>query len=162
MRGTAKRVCGELRRDASVLQSEVDILGRFWQKEHDKRLGFLSPSPKEAFFTGTPTPSAAINFRPKCDLLEGFAGEANCSKTAPFYGLKALQPCDYQYGWSLHTKEGRRAWRDAVRDQRPLCITMAINCTEWCWYNAFVNYKTNPEDLVERQTQELPIVRLCL
>ena len=82
----------------------------------------------------TETSVAETKF-PPVDLLEGFAGAAHCTWTAPLYGLKAVQSCDYIYNWSLHTREGRRAWRHCIRVRKPLCVIMAINCTEWCTWN---------------------------
>ena len=35
--------------------------------------------------------------RSRCDLLEGMAGNARCTRTAPLYGLVSLQPADYRY-----------------------------------------------------------------
>ena len=36
-----------------------------------------------------------------------------------------------------------------------------MNCTERCCYNVYVNYKNKPDELVERQRRELPMVKLA-
>ncbi|MCR9077421.1 MAG: hypothetical protein NXI07_15410 [bacterium] len=74
------------------------------------------------------------------DLLEGFAGEAACTKLAPQYGLTAMQLCDYRSGWSLGTPEGRHQWKHAVTTFRPRLISMAVNCTEWTVLNYGMRY----------------------
>ena len=97
LRGQRKRLSGDLKRHADCLRCEMNVTGEMWQKEHSRR---LNSNGQDHTTASTFIASASPHTRPLCDLLEGFAGEANASQIALDFGLKTLQPCDYRYGWS--------------------------------------------------------------
>ena len=86
----------------------------------------------------------------RADILEGMAGDADCTKLAPLYNLTALQPCDTRYGWDLNTATGDKMWRDAVEKGRPLVTIVGFKCTEWCRFNVYKNYKGREAELKAR------------
>ena len=76
-----------------------------------------------------------------CDLLEGFAGEANPSKMAGDYNLTAAEPAEVDLGWDLATEEGRDKWKTSVRENKPWLTILGYPCTNWCIYNKNVNFQ---------------------
>ena len=63
------------------------------------------------------------------DLLEGYAGQANISKSADAHGLRAAEPVDKLYNYDLCTKIGATKWRDMVFKHKPLLIVIACPST---------------------------------
>ena len=75
----------------------------------------------------------ALHRDTKFDVLEGCAGGANITAWAPEYGLTAIQPADLVYGWNLGTADGRRHWKLAVTEGKPLLTIFSAPCTLWCF-----------------------------
>ena len=62
-------------------------------------------------------------------ILEGFAGEANASKLAEEFGLKAGPLVDIRYGWDLASSSGQRAWVDLIKQAEPVLVMVGFPCT---------------------------------
>ena len=97
----------------------------------------------------------------RVDLLEGFAGAANCTFRAPDFGLVAIQPADYKYGWHLDSDEGMAIWEHAVEEWRPLLVIMDISCTPWTRLTS-TNYSHRPKELKSMRDHDLPTIKLCV
>ena len=93
------------------------------------------------------------------DFLEGMAGVANASRLAPTYGLKPMMPMDKQFGWDISIPEGKRQWDAAIEFGKPMVLLWGFRCTEWIWFNRFVNYKNDPQELEQRQDTMRPMVK---
>jgi len=133
----ARRVVGNTRLVRETLQVEHDLYASCFAAEATRK-----------------------GIHSRFDLLGGMAGDAHCTRTA--LRLTAFQPCDYRYDRNLHTRDGCAAWKECIMMHNPLCVIMALNCTEWCWYNVAINYKGRPEELRTRQDAEVPIIMLCV
>ena len=90
--------------------------------------------------SSTANPLQRHKHRPRVDLLETFAGRAGLSLRAKSYGLKALEPIDFNTGFDLNKAE-HQAHVDHLLDfYRPLFLMQGIDCTDWCLLQDNVNY----------------------
>lgn len=82
---------------------------------------------------------------PQIDLLELFAGTANLTWRAHFFGLNALEPVDKALGHDLKTSKGQDEIWQILRTFRPLLVTVAWPCTQWSIMNENCNYSQSSE-----------------
>ena len=115
--GRIKREIGEMRRVREALAAEIDV------------------------YVNKLTHDFKVHRDTKFDVLEGCAGVANITAWAPEYGLTAIQPADLIYGWNLGTADGRRHWKLAVTEGKPLMTIFSVPCTMWCFYNVYINFR---------------------
>ena len=137
--GRVKRELGEARRVRQAMTAEVEIYQYKLEKDFKPNRDF------------------------KYDVLEGCAGVANITAWAPEFGLTAIQPADLVYGWDLGTPAGRKQWKCAISEGKPLIAIFSVPCTMWCFYNAYVNFR-GPEKqqiLAALQDEERPLLRLA-
>lgn len=99
-----------------------------------------------------------MQFGPKIDLLEVFAGSANLTARAPRFKLSALEPIDIKINVDLTTPEGRAIVWKAVKKFRPLLVVVEWPCKEWSIFNEHMNYSWRPGELEQRREQERPLV----
>ena len=137
--GRIKREIGEMRRVREALAAEIDV--------YENKL----------------THDFKVHRDTKFDVLEGCAGVANITAWAPEYGLTAIQPADLIYGWNLGTADGRRHWKLAVTEGKPLMTIFSVPCTMWCFYNVYINFRgpEKEEILMALQDKERPLLKLA-
>ena len=95
-------------------------------------------------------------FRNKVDILETFAGNANISKKASNFGLKAAMPLDYNTGVDLSTVQGQNQCSRLRRSLRPLVLVQGIHCTPWLIMQENMNYQDRMDELESIRDQERP------
>ena len=78
--------------------------------------------------------------RTRVDVMETFAGQANISKQAGRFGLKAAHPVDYNTGFDLAQEQDQEAVQDAIQQLCPLVLIQGIDCRDWCLLQDNVNY----------------------
>ena len=81
--GERRRLAGNLKQAAQVLTVEQNVYGNL--------------------------PSSMDN-KSKIDVMEMFAGAAEITHRAPSFGLKSLQPFDFEYGLDLSLEEHQQTW----------------------------------------------------
>ena len=131
--GERRRLAGNLKQAAQVLTVEQNVYGNL--------------------------PSSMDN-KSKIDVMEMFAGAAEITHRAPSFGLKSLQPFDFEYGLDLSLEEHQQTWADAQRRFKPLVIIAGIECTKWIIMNENMNYlgRGRMDELRELRAAERPLV----
>ena len=105
--------------------------------------------------------SAKQRRRPgEVDVWELFSGASLISKRAVDFGLQAGEPAELQYGWNLRLPAAREHALKYRRKVKPKLIIAGLECTKWCWYNVWVNYRHRPEELLKLQRGEEPFLDL--
>ena len=95
------------------------------------------------------------------DVLEMFAGTMPFTRAAAELGLTALEPQDLWNGWDYHRQWDLDRTFELVEAHRPRIIIAGVECTPWCWFNVFVNYKDRPAELADMQRRSLVFLRMC-
>ncbi|CAK9030852.1 Pentatricopeptide repeat-containing protein [Durusdinium trenchii] len=78
--------------------------------------------------------------RPKVDILETFAGQANITKRSSSFRLSAAQPVDYATGWDLNNTSHQADLEDMLDSLRPLVLIQGIDCRDWSILQDNTNY----------------------
>ena len=76
----------------------------------------------------------------KVDILETFAGQANISRRANSFGIKAAYPIDYNTGFDLALEQDQQAVDRMLVRFKPLVLIQALDCKDWCLLQDNVNY----------------------
>ena len=102
------------------------------------------------------------NVATMADVMEMFAGTMPFTRGAAAAGLLSLEPQDLWNGWDYH-----RAWDvertfELVTAHRPRIIVAGVECTPWCWFNVYVNYKHRPKELQNMQERSAVLITMCL
>ncbi|CAJ1393380.1 unnamed protein product, partial [Effrenium voratum] len=131
--GERRRVAGNLKQAAQVLTVEQNVYGDL--------------------------PSSMDN-KSKIDVMEMFARAAEITHRAPSFGLKSLQPFDFEYGLDLGLEEHQQTWADAQRKFKPLVILTGIKCTKWIIMSENMSYlgRGRMDELQELRAAERPLV----
>ena len=85
----------------------------------------------------------------RVDLLETFAGAANISKQASAWGLKSLEPLDYNTGYDLAEPDTQRQVTSMISNYRPLLLLQGVECGPWSILQDNTNYVHRPDELAE-------------
>ena len=93
------------------------------------------------------------------DLLEVYAGTANVTSRASYFGLRTLQPVDLNNGFDLTRPEDQATVMRAVRSLRPLLLLVAWPCTVWSVMNENCNYSHRLDDLEKLREEQRVLVR---
>ena len=86
------------------------------------------------------SPPACRRLNTKVDILETFAGEANISRRATSFGMKAAYPVDYNTGFDLAVEQDQKSVDKMIDKFRPLFLIQALDCKDWCLLQDNVNY----------------------
>ena len=86
------------------------------------------------------------------DVWELFSGASLISKRAVDFDLVAGEPAELLYGWNLRDASEREHARKYRQKVKPKLIVAGLECTKWCWYNVYVNYRHRPQELLKFQS----------
>ena len=104
------------------------------------------------------SPAAGRRLDTKVDILETFAGQANISRRAPSFGMKAAYPVDYNTGFDLAVEQDQQSVTDMLDRFRPLFLIQAVDCKDWCLLQDNVNYIRRKILLLMRRRKARKIV----
>jgi hypothetical protein len=109
--------------------------------------------------TTSTSPLTLLKSRPRVDLLETFAGRAGLTLRASRFGLKALQPIDYNTGYDLE-KVTHQQHVDFLLDRfKPLFLVQGIDCKDWCLLQDNTNYVRRKILLLMRREKARKVLR---
>ena len=94
----------------------------------------------------------------RVDLLETFAGAANISKQASAWGLKSLEPLDYNTGYDLAEPDTQRQVTSMIPNYRPLLLLQGVECGPWSILQDNTNFVHRPDELAEWRETIRPMI----
>ena len=103
-------------------------------------------------------PQACRRLETKVDILETFAGEANISRRATSFGMKAAYPIDYNTGFDLALEQDQQSVEKMIHRFKPLFLIQALDCKDWCLLQDNVNYVRRKILLLMRRRKARKIV----
>ena len=112
---------------------------------------------KKMLESSTPPPNRRLNT--KVDILETFAGQANISRRATSFGMKAAFPIDYNTGFDLAVEQDQDAVDKMLQRFKPLVLIQALDCKDWCLLQDNVNYVRRKILLLMRRRKARKIAR---
>ena len=95
------------------------------------------------------------------DIQELFAGTMPFTTACARFGLTAVEPSDLWNGWDYHRASDYMRTLELARLHHPRIIIAGVECTPWCWFNVYVNYKDRPRELEEMQRRSLVFLLMC-
>jgi hypothetical protein len=77
--------------------------------------------------TTSTSPLTSLRMRPRIDLLETFAGQAGISRRAARFGLKSMEPIDYNTGYDLERPQHQRHVDHLIDSYKPLFLLQGLD-----------------------------------
>eukprot|EP00913_Durusdinium_trenchii_P028676 g26892.t1 len=93
-----------------------------------------------------------------CDLLETFAGQANITRRAKTFGLKAIEPVDYSTGFDLSLIPDQQRVSSMIDRFKPLILIQGVDCKDWTLLQDNVNYLHRHIQLLKRRARARKIL----
>ena len=109
--------------------------------------------------TTSTSPLTSLRMRPRIDLLETFAGQAGISRRAARFGLKSMEPIDYNTGYDLERPQHQRHVDHLIDSYKPLFLLQGLECKDWCLLQDNVNYVRRKIILLMRRARARKLLR---